>query len=397
VEETERCLADAVALRLSADVPVGILLSGGIDSSLIAWTVSRLGADITAYTVGIPGDRSDETAAAADTARRLKIRHRVVPMSSDDSLDMDELIAAYDEPFACSSALAMLRVSRAVARTAKVLLTGDGGDDLFLGYPRHRHLWLAEKTAQNSPRFLTGAWHRWGNYLPRVGPLRRAGAFMDYAAGGLDAFFSSSAAWSTAEGKSLLGLRLAAAASSSSVPAPINGRGMLETFIDFEHKTRFTGEYLRKVDGATMHHGLEARSPFLDQELWQLGSVLPVSLRLRGGRLKAVLRALARKRIGPGVAVRKKRGFRIPVERWIGGRWLNQVEETMQDSLAAREGWINRDNVLLRLRGPEQAGADPESLWRVFVLEHWMRYEHERQRAPQRIARRSALEGRVVA
>jgi asparagine synthase (glutamine-hydrolysing) len=397
VEETERRFAEAVAIRLNADVPVGILLSGGIDSSLIAWMVSRLGGDLTAYTVGVPGDHSDETAAAVQSARRLKIRHRVVTMSAHEALDVDELIAAYDEPFACSSALAMLRVARAVASSAKVLLTGDGGDDLFLGYPRHRHLWLAEKTARNLPQFLAGAWNRWGGHLPRVGALRRGGAFMDYATGGLQAFLRASLGASASEAHHFLGPRLVRAAISAPPPVSLEDGGMLETFIDFEHRTRFIGEYLRKIDGATMHHGLEARSPFLDQELWELGSALPVSLRLRGGRLKAVLRELVRSRIGARVALRKKRGFRIPVQRWLAGRLLRSVEQTMHDSLAAQEGWIDRDSVLSALGHPAPGSGASEMLWRIFVLERWMRYEKERQSEQYSTSRPGAHAEKVVA
>src|SRR5205085_12211992 len=130
VEETERRLLEAVEIRLYADVPVGSLLSGGVDSSLVCWATAKLGADITAYTVGTPGDAWDETADAVATARALKLNHRIVEVSADDAPDVSELVNAFGEPFACASALGMLRVSEAVASSAKVLLTGDGGDDV---------------------------------------------------------------------------------------------------------------------------------------------------------------------------------------------------------------------------------------------------------------------------
>ncbi|MDT5293856.1 MAG: hypothetical protein QOJ76_736, partial [Acidobacteriota bacterium] len=129
VEETERLFLRAVEMRLHADVPVGALLSGGVDSSLVCWAVARLGGDVTAYTVGTPGDPWDETADAQATARALNVRHKVLNVSADDAPGVGELVAAYGEPFACASALGMLRVSRAVSPEAKVLLTGDGGDD----------------------------------------------------------------------------------------------------------------------------------------------------------------------------------------------------------------------------------------------------------------------------
>src|SRR4030095_9449695 len=112
---------------------------------------SRLGGDVTAYTIVTPNDPLDETADARATARTLGISHRVLELSADDPPDMTELAEAYAEPFACSSALGMLSVSRAVAPSATVLLTGDGGDDVFLGYPEHRYLWFAGKLAGRTP------------------------------------------------------------------------------------------------------------------------------------------------------------------------------------------------------------------------------------------------------
>jgi len=147
VEETERLFVRAVERRLFADVPVGSLLSGGVDSSLVCWAIAHLGGDVTAFTVGTPGDPADETADAADTARRLGVRHQVLELSGDSEPNIDELVSAYGEPFACASALGMLRVSKAVRGSATVLLTGDGGDDVFLGYPEHRYFWLAQKLA----------------------------------------------------------------------------------------------------------------------------------------------------------------------------------------------------------------------------------------------------------
>ena len=131
VAETERYLLDAVAVRLQADVPVGVLLSGGIDSSLVCWALAQLGADVTAYTIAVPGDASDETRGAIATAQRLRLRHRVIPIAAEGTEPLDEMLTAFDEPFASASALGMLQVSRAVRTQAKVLLTGDGGDDIF--------------------------------------------------------------------------------------------------------------------------------------------------------------------------------------------------------------------------------------------------------------------------
>src|SRR4029078_10820211 len=119
------------------------------------------------------------------TARLLKLNHRVVEVSAAQAPDVTELVSAYGEPFACASARGMRRVSEAVAPSAKVLLTGDGGDDVFLGYEGHKHFWMASRLARRLPDRSNKWWAALRDRQPRTGPLRRAASFLDYATGGL--------------------------------------------------------------------------------------------------------------------------------------------------------------------------------------------------------------------
>jgi asparagine synthase (glutamine-hydrolysing) len=377
VEETERLFLRAVEMRLHADVPVGALLSGGVDSSLVCWAVARLGGDVTAYTVGTPGDPWDETADARATAGELGIRHKVLDVSADDAPEVGELSAAYGEPFACASALGMLRVSRAVSSEATVLLTGDGGDDVFLGYPEHKHFLLAERLARATPTWAARAWLTARGRVPRVGPLRRAASFMNYAAGGLGAVACAHDGLPSYRRQGILGERLedASVEQRRIEWSQESARSLLTEFLKYDRRTRFVGEYLTKVDGATMHHALEARSPFLDQELWEFAAALPYSVRLRGGTLKAVLRELARRRVGERVAVGAKRGFSIPVQRWVAGRWRAKVADSLRDSLVEQHGWVRSAAALKRLDESARRGWAPNQLWYVYVLESWLRRE----------------------
>jgi asparagine synthase (glutamine-hydrolysing) len=153
------------------------------------------------------------------------------------------------------------------------------------------------------------------------------------------------------------------------------GDRALADLLDHELKTYFVAEFMTKIDGATMHYGLEARSPFLDQFLWEFASSLPFDVRLRQGRLKAVLRELVRRRISGPIARRRKRGFGIPVRRWIAGRWHSQVEATFRDSILGQQGWINSSSALQQLQLSVDRGWAPDQLWYLFVLESWMRHE----------------------
>ena len=381
VEETERLFLRAVDRRLYADVPVGSLLSGGVDSSLVCWAIAQLGGDVTAFTVGTPGDPADETADAVETATRLGIRHQVIELAGDTGSNLDELVSAYGEPFACASALGMLRVSKAVRGSATVLVTGDGGDDVFLGYPEHRHLFLAQKLARSLPGFVANGWRKGQDKFPQVGSgsLKRLRSFLNYSTGGLGAVACAHDGLPSYERHGMLGERLRGVSVSQRDIgwSAESGRNVLAEFLEYDRAGRFVGEYMTKVDGATMFHSLEARSPFLDQDLWEFASGLSYETRLHGGNLKAVLRELARRKMGERVAGGRKRGFTIPVGRWLVGRWREALTESLQASLLDREGWINARAALERLNVAVDEGSAPNQLWYIFVLESWLRNERE--------------------
>lgn len=377
VAETERLFIRAVERRLFADVPVGSLLSGGIDSSLVCWAIAHLGGDITAFTVGTPGDPADETADATETAKRLGIRHQVLELAGDTGSNLDEMVSAYGEPFACASALGMLRVSKAVRGSATVLLTGDGGDDVFLGYPEHRHLFMAQKLARSLPGFLANGWLGYRDKVPQVGSLKRLSSFLNYSTGGLGAVACAHDGLPSYERYGMLGERLTGFRVSRREIEWSNesGRNVLAEFLEYDRDNRFVGEFMTKVDGATMFHSLEARSPFLDQDLWEFAAGLSFETRLHGGRLKAVLRELARQKVGDRLAKGRKRGFTIPVQRWLVGRWRDALTECLQNSILDREGWINSRAALERLSLAVEQGWAPNQLWYLFVLESWLRHE----------------------
>lgn len=379
VEETERLFLRAVERRLFADVPVGALLSGGVDSSLVCWAIQQLGGDITAFTIGTAGDPSDETADATETAKRLGIRHEVLQLSGDTQPNIDELVSAYGEPFACASALGMLRVSKAVKGSATVLLTGDGGDDVFLGYPEHRHLWMAQRLARSLPGFVASGWRSSRELVPQVGSLKRLSSFLNYSTGGLGAVACAHDGLPSYERFGMLGPKLSGTslAQRQMEWSTQSGRNVLTEFLQYDRGGRFVGEYMTKVDGATMFHALEARSPFLDQDLWEFAASLPFEVRLHRGRLKSVLRELARQKLGERVATGQKRGFTIPVQRWLVGRWKDALTESLHTSILGQEGWINAPAVLDRLRVATQEGWAPNQLWYIFVLESWLRNERE--------------------
>jgi len=384
VEEAERLLVNAVRRRLISDVPVGVLLSGGIDSALVCWALQKLNANIKAFTISAPGDASDESTAAAETAQRLGIEHEIVRMPSSN-FPLDQMMEAFSEPFSCSSAQAMLWVSEAVKPAATVLLTGDGGDDVFLGYPFFKRAWLAQKLGRKLPSAVCTAWGTARRLLPEHGPAGRLRHFLDYGTGGIGRYIQAHDGLPYFEQRSLLGERLAGRQLPlRQMPTPPDaGRHLLADLFDYHRKIHFTSEFMTKVDGSTMYYSIEARSPFLDQTIWEFAAGLPAEIRFHGGALKAVLREIARRHIGKPVASRRKQGFTVPSERWLADRWSGMLDRLNGKTMLERDGWIRSGALRAPLREALDRRWVPVQLWNLLVLEHWLeRNEPTRHRVP---------------
>jgi asparagine synthase (glutamine-hydrolysing) len=384
VEETERLLVESVRLRLISDVPIGVLLSGGIDSALVCWAMRESNASITAFTVRAPDDASDESADAALTARALGISHEVVDMPQGD-FSLDELVDAYSEPFSCQSAQAMLWVSRAVKRRATVLLTGDGGDDVFLGYPFFRNAWLAQRVARRLPSPAAAAWRAARNFVPPFGPARRMRNFLDYATGGLGDHARAHDGLPYFDRHSILGEKLAGSELHTRriEPSLESGRRLLSDLFDFHRRMHFTSEFMPKVDGGAMYYAIEARAPLLDQKIWEFAAALPPEVRFHGGRLKSILREIARRRIGPELAFRKKQGFTVPVEQWLAERWSGMLDRLAGGTALERDGWVRPGSLEKPLQDAKTRRRVPVQLWRLLVLEHWLEKQNSDWAAPR--------------
>ena len=229
------------------------------------------------------------------------------------------------------------------------------------------------------PGFVARGWLSNRERVPQVGSLKRLRSFLNYSTGGLGAVACAHDGLPSYWQHGMLGERLSGiSVSHRDIEwSHKSGHNVLAEFLEYDRGNRFVGEYMTKVDGATMFHSLEARSPFLDQDLWEFASSLSFELRLHDGQSKALLRELARQKLGERLAAGRKRGFTIPVQRWLVGRWRNALTESLQTSILDREGWINSRAVLDRLTVAAENGSAPNQLWYIFVLETWFRYEEK--------------------
>jgi asparagine synthase (glutamine-hydrolysing) len=374
VERTEELILESVRLRLCADVPLGVLLSGGIDSTLICWAMAKLNANIEAFTMAAPGDVQDEAGAARETAQILGIPHRVVPLPEQRLTLLDELTEAYSEPFAPFSALGVLLVSQAVRSSATVLLTGDGGDDVFLGYPFMSNAWLAQQTARRLPPGTPQLWRGVRSLVPAAGPLRRVKNFLEYATSGISAYARAHDGLPWFHQRSMLGERLGDAAlrHRQMEPSFDSAQRLLTDVLDYHQRLHFTSEFMQKVDGGTMYHALEARSPLLDHQIWEFAASLPYETRFHGGQLKAVLREIVRRRVGESVASRKKQGFTVPVERWLAGKWSHELDRLKGSTLLESNGWIAPGRLEPAVAEALRNGRVPLQMWYMLAFERWL-------------------------
>ncbi len=373
-DEAESLIIESVRLRLIADVPVGALLSGGIDSTLVCWAMSRLNANIKAFTVSAGGDASDESSDASSTARLLGIQHEIIPLPTDTSHLLEQLGTAYSEPLGANSALGMLLVSQAVKPSATVMLTGDGGDDIFLGYPFFRNAWRAQRLACRLPAGFAATWPALAPLVPPFGPLRRLRNLLNYATTGLSGHARAHDGLPYFQSHQMLGPRLTGLALSQRQLPPSfdSARRLLPEVLHYHHRMHFLSEFMPKVDNGTMYHGLEARAPFLDQRLWEFAASLPPEVHFQGGHLKAVLREIVRRHLGPQVAFRRKQGFTVPVERWLAERWRGALTSLREQSRLEREGWLAPGSLRPAIDQALAAQHVPLQLWFVLAMENWL-------------------------
>jgi asparagine synthase (glutamine-hydrolysing) len=360
----------AVQQRLVADVPLGALLSGGIDSAIVVAQMAQAAMEpVRTFTVGFSDDRYDERPFARAVAERWSTRHEEVVLEPDAAETLPRLAAAFDEPLGDEAALPLFLICEAARREVTVALVGDGGDEAFGGYERYVAMGLADRIP--GPAAAAGA--RLLRALPareRRSSAFRARRFLEAAAtpraeryGQLMQVLTlaeRSALW-TAEAREQIGTLISPGFLLGAPPADgITGLQLLDV------ETYLPGDLLPKSDIASMAHSLELRSPLLDHRVVELGVSLPESLK----RGKLALRRAFADDLPPPVAGRGKAGFGVPLARWFRG----ELRELAADVLATDRGWFERD-ALERLLADHAAGRadNGHRLWTLVMLELWQR------------------------
>lgn len=384
VAEMKERLRAAVTSRMVADVPLGAFLSGGVDSSAVVALMAEASTQpVQTCSIGFDRADHDETRYAQIVADKFATDHRTRTVASDDFAAIDTLVTAFDEPFADASALPTWRVCQLARETVTVALSGDGADEVFAGYRRYKFQAAEERVRAMMPtNFRRSVFGALATHYPKAdwapqmfrakstfealvrdgdeayalsvgitGPLMRAGLFSD----GLKREIQGH----RAEDRYIAAMRNAPA------------RAHLDRAQYADLKIWLPGDILTKVDRTSMAVSLEAREPLLDHRLVEFGARLPVSMRLRGGTGKWLMKKALRGTLPDEILYRKKMGFVSPIASWFRGPLLGEAQRVV--TRLNETGWF-APGVLDGVVMAHQAGKSDHGrlLWQLVMFEKSM-------------------------
>jgi asparagine synthase (glutamine-hydrolysing) len=381
LEELDAHLREAVRLRLVSDVPLGAFLSGGIDSStVVAYMVEASQTPPVTIAVGFEDQAFDEVQHAETVARHLGCEFHALTANPQVAELLPKLAWHFDEPFADSSAVPTYYVSKAARELVTVALSGDGGDELWAGYARHRvEHWEQRVRTALGPAARAAGW------LGQALPLSVKGArSLRHLAAQPDQAYAFKHAYGMFEPDAKGRLY------SGDFRRAVNGHDAFASFRDayracrssdpldrsmyVDARTYMIDDVLTKVDRMSMAVSLEAREPLLDHKLLEFAARVPASLKLKDGRSKYLLRRVLEQRVPRSIIERKKSGFAAPIGEWLRGPLAPMTNELLLDGRLRHRGIFNHAEVT-RLWQEHRSGQGDHRhrLWQLIMLELWFR------------------------
>jgi len=379
-------LAEAVELHMIADVPVGILLSGGVDSTaVLSCAAERTDKQISTFTVGFSdAGFADERPYARLASEAFGSRHHEMTITAEDFIDfLPKYVWHMEEPVCEPPAVALYYVSKLARNHVKVLLSGEGGDEAFAGYDNYRNMAWLERLKQVWPAGNGAA--SWG--LSRLNSLVRSGKVAKYtplvnatfphyyysrtstpyryAGNGIGELYSTDFVKSIDKEYTIEPVRR--------LFSKIENQGVLDQMLYIDTKTWLPDDLLVKADKMTMANSLELRVPLLDHRLLEFAASLPANFKLKGFALKYIWKKALSKRVPTSILKRKKAGFPVPYELWLRNNFKDQVRDILTDRKTIERGYFKKTAIEKLINANSDSGTYSKEVFSLVALELWHR------------------------
>lgn len=382
VEELEDLLARTVRDHMISDVPVGVLLSGGVDSSaMLSFAAENTDKPISTFTVGFDGGCTDERPYARLAARVFGAQNYDITISPQEFWKaLPKYVWHMEEPVCEPPAIALYYVSKLAREHVTVLLSGEGGDEAFAGYQSYRNFTWLEKIKRGlgplagAAELIASSTFNGASRYAKYGPSMRT-PLQDYYyshSSGPHTFFNSH--YSRLYTPDFLATiqERSRAELSKAYFANVKGLDPLEQMLYVDTKTWLPDDLLIKADKMTMAHSLELRVPLLDHQVLEFAASLPSSYKLKNTSTKHILKKALSKRLPTEILYRKKTGFPVPYATWLSNELRESVSEILLDETTIRRGYFRRDTVEQMINAPAGYNYSKE-LFSLVNLELWHR------------------------
>jgi asparagine synthase (glutamine-hydrolysing) len=386
IEETEKIFKKAFNYRMVADVPVGVFLSAGYDSSCVTALLQKDSTSkIRTFTIGTTDKLSDEAPLARQIADHLGTDHTEYYCTPEEAKAIIPILADYfDEPFADSSAVPTILVSRLARKNVTVALSADGGDEIFGGYPKYQFLNDLQKRLSRMPSALRSTGSGMMGLIPvnSLPVLNKNKVFLNKYSRLKsllknptleNVFLSANQLFTKAELTELMNDDF------KQLKTPHTSKSLEKEFYDpfsymmaIDYETYLTDDIMQKVDRASMSIGLESREPFLDQNVIDWAARLPVEYKVGPGKNKYILKQIVHKYIPREMMERPKKGFTIPVAAWLKNDFRELVYDKLGDDFIKSQGLFRIETIRQLRDGFYTHGKVPaEKIWYLLMFQLW--------------------------
>jgi asparagine synthase (glutamine-hydrolysing) len=374
VERIHTLLDQSVEERLIADVPVASFLSGGLDSSIVSLLAAKHLPGIETYTAGFSeSPYFDESNYGEIMASQIKTKHNVFDLSENKIIDsVESILSAFSEPFADPSAIAYYLLAKETSRQVKVVLSGDGADEVFGGYQKHKAEWLMQNgkyLAKFSGLLGNMSSNKIGSRNNLFGNKQRQLA--KWLGGAKLSNEERYLAWASIQTEQEVNRLLTV--DTISIPDQYLKISSINDVLEADMKMVLPGDMLTKADRMSMRHGLEVRTPFLDHYLVDFVFSLPAKWKLKRGVRKNLLKDAFKNELPDSIIKRKKKGFEVPLWAWMNGPLKEIMLSLLNDEQINKSGLFRKQEVqrLIDQTLSNQPGDAPNTIWALMVFQVW--------------------------